>query len=132
MANELRESIRSNPSQGFQSRPRYSAEGDFLALFFRDEDYHAHRVDALLTVYLSMNGDKLVGVKLKGVRRILETLGRFDCLRVVPDGKTKVMLHVLLLPGIALANDPEQRERYEEVEEATRGVGIDMQELQPA
>jgi hypothetical protein len=135
MANDLKNNIRENPYQGFTSRPYYSPEGDFLTYFFCDKDHYAHRVDSALTVYLSMEEKKLVGFKIKGVRHIVETLGRFDIfnlIRDVPDGVDTVELRILLLPGIALAFNPEAREHYEEVEKKTRNIRINKKELQHA
>ena len=75
---ELKQYVQANKAKGFRPRPYISTEGDFVAFFMRDEDHYAKRVDKLLTVYLSMKTGKLVGCKFKGVRRILETLRRFN------------------------------------------------------
>ena len=129
-AKDLKEFVRANPCKGFTPRPYYSREGDFLTYYFRDVDHYAHRVDSALTVYLSMEGNKLVGFKIKGVRVITETLGLFNIIRDVPDGDETVAIHILLLPVMGRARHPEVREHYEEIEEKTRNITIPRKELQ--
>lgn len=131
MASELSEYVRANPPEGFRSRPYYSQEGDFLSVFFYDDDHFAERVDSVLTVYYSMEGrHKLVGCKVKGVRRILETLQHFNVVHTVQDGDAKVKIRILFLPGMALANDSQQREVYENVDKATGDLSVDASEFQ--
>lgn len=129
MGDDLKEFIRTNPPRKFRSSPVYSRDGDFLAFFLKDADHYAHRVDHLLTVYLDMDCEKLVGFKIKGVRRMIRALGRFNIIRTVPDGKQRLKLNVLLLPGMMVATG-EQLERYEEIDELTADVELDPAEMQ--
>ena len=135
MASELTDYIRSKRrSQEFRSVPYYSQEGDFLTLFLRNEDHYAKRVDSALTLYLSMKSNQLVGCKIKGVRRILETFGRLELTRTFhhSEGEMELELRVLLAPGMALASDEEQVEHYDQLEAAVRDIRIDKRELQPS
>lgn len=91
MASELMEFVRSNQPEEFApNRPVYSKDGDFLAFFLEDADHYAHRVDHLLTVYLEMDTGKLVGFKIKGIRRMLQALGKYNIIRMVPDGNGRL------------------------------------------
>lgn len=129
MGSELKEFIRSNrPEEFAPGRPVYSRDGDFLAFFMEDADHYAHRVDHLLTVYLEMDTSKLVGFKIKGVRRMLKALGKLNIIRTVPDGNHRLKLTLLLLPGKMIATG-EQLERYEEIEEATADLELDANEM---
>jgi len=68
MAESLIEYMKNKEVIGFESRPVYSRDGDFLTLFLKDEDYYAERIDDLLTVYYSTQSDELIGCKVKGVQ----------------------------------------------------------------
>ncbi|MGC8641526.1 MAG: hypothetical protein ACP5XB_16800, partial [Isosphaeraceae bacterium] len=75
----------------------------------------------MLTVYLAMESRELVGCKIKGVRRILETLGKFGV--TVQDEDTDLKLRFLFLPG-AISPEERRRKRYEELSRLTREVRI--------
>ncbi len=137
MDETLNEYLEGRKVKGFTSRPRYFRDGDFVSYYLVDEDHYAERVDELLTVYRSMKDrNRLVGCKIKGVSRILETLGSFAV--SIHDGNGQILLGPLFLGSMALArnpslkNDQERRSRYEEVRLATRDVWLDESELQPA
>jgi hypothetical protein len=55
----------------FGPRPYYSPEGDFIAVFFEDEDHYAVSGSDPLTLYVSTNDHRVVGCKINGVRRIM-------------------------------------------------------------
>src|SRR4051794_34529314 len=92
---------------GFESRPVYSRDGDFITLFLKDEDYHAERVDELLTVFHSTLTDELVGCKIKGIQLLLETLGRFGV--SIEDGE--VQMNFLFVAGALIS--PSMKDKYE-------------------
>ncbi len=128
MAEDLTDYLAGREVTGFTPRPHYSRDGDFLTFFFADEDAVAERVDELLTVYLSAKTKKLVGVKIKGVRRILSTLGAFGGTALDPPQT----LGVFFLGGMAVSREPQHKERYRELGEATKTIPFDAQELQLA
>lgn len=127
MGNDLMTYLEGRDVQGFESEPRYSPDGDFLTLHLEDVDYFAQRVDDLLTVYLADDNKRLVGCKIKGVRRILDTLGQFGV--SIEDGALK--LSFFFLPGIDRM-EPSRRRWYEELGQRTRGLSVDPAELRPA
>ena len=98
MAETLIDYLENKEPRGFKPRPIYSADGDFITVYLTDEDSYAERVDELLTVYLSVEEHSLVGCKIKGVRRLLKTLGDFG---VSVDGKN-VSVSLLFLAGNCL------------------------------
>ena len=67
MEQTLKEYLRTHPCQGFNPVPHYSALGDFLTYYFRDDRAYEQRVDEVLTVYLSMKTHELVGFKITGI-----------------------------------------------------------------
>ena len=125
MAEDLMSYLDGREATGFEPRPFYSPDGDFLTFYFREDDHYAERVDELLTVYLSMDTQELVGCKIKGVRRILDTLGKLGVL--VDDGEVKMSF--LFLSG-AFSREDARRKRYEEIGTRTRGIRINPKELQ--
>ena len=63
---------------------------------------YAQRIDSLLTVYLSLDEEKLVGCQIKGFGRIMERLKSFHVIIKNRD----VQLTMLFLACRALAEDP--------------------------
>ncbi|MCK6486503.1 MAG: hypothetical protein HUU22_12550 [Phycisphaerae bacterium] len=55
----------------FESKPFYSDEGDCVHWWFENADHYADRVDCWLTLYRAIDGDRLVGFKLKNVKSLL-------------------------------------------------------------
>lgn len=59
-------------------RPVYVPDGDCLVYYASDEPCHAHRVDTLVTVYLSdSDPERIVGCQIKGVEKVLRRFGSF-------------------------------------------------------
>jgi len=125
MAEDLVTYLGGREAKAFEPRPFYSPDGDFLTFFFREDDHYAERVDELLTVYLSMETKELVGCKIKGVRRILDTLGKLGVL--VDGGEAK--LSFFFLSG-AFSRQDSRRKRYEEIGTRTKGIRIRPEELE--
>ena len=128
MEQTLKEHVQTHTCQGFYPVPHYSALGDFLTYFFRDDRAYEQRVDELLTIYLSMETDELVGCKIKGVRHILRTAGDFD---VTLDG-AGVRLGFFFFVGAAAAKDAKQKQRYEELRLIAKDATVDRKLLLPA
>jgi hypothetical protein len=111
MAQDLDEYLRENHSEDFTPAPQYFATGDYVAYHFGAERSYAHRVDDLLTVYLSTENDELVGCKIKCVKHILDSAGEFGVL--LDDGS--VRMGILFFYGAARATDDAKRRPYEEL-----------------
>jgi len=127
MAGDLIEFLKDKDVLGFQPHPQYSAEGDFLTFFFQNEDCHGERVDDLLTVYRAEKSGELVGCKIKGVRRILSTMGHFGLTVEEPP----ISLGVLFLAGMAVSGgDRQSRKYYETIGERTRNIPLPARQLQ--
>lgn len=77
MATTLKDYLRSHEPGEFRAAPHYFPTGDYLTYFVSDERSYAKRLDDVVTVYLAMGSDRLVGCKVKGVRHILKTAGAF-------------------------------------------------------
>ena len=98
------------PSPGeFRPWPLYTAEGDSLTFYVKDEDSYAERIDDLLTIYKSVSRDEIVGCQVKGVRRKLESLNKF----IVTVKAPKFDLGLLFLTYMATTDSPVARHQYE-------------------
>ena len=128
MADELTVYLKTAKPRGFRSRPFYSPEGDCLTFYFADEDHHAERMDEFLTVYRSMDRDKFVGFKLKGVAHLLELVGNF-CFQVF-DGNGDLKLSMLLAAGTMNTKEPCAVPAYQEFATKTSQVRVNKRELQ--
>ena len=110
MEQTLNEYLESHTPQGFKPVPHYFPVGDYVTYYFRNERCYEERVDDLLTVYLSMATNKLVGCKIKGVKHILETAGEFSVM--LPP-----KLGFFFFVGQFGSKDEEVRKRYREMAE---------------
>jgi len=120
MADDLMDYLKTHPCKGFRPAPRYSAPGDFVTFYFREERAFARRVDDLLTVYLSMETKELVGCKIKGVKHLLQTAGSL----FVSIDAGKVRLAFFFALGEKVARDPEQKRLYQELAALTKDVEL--------
>ena len=127
MAQNLTEYLRGRKAKRFVARPLYFQDGDFVSYFLKDERCYARRVDRLLTLYVSMQSDELVGCKIKGVRRLLKKLGDFGVM--IEDGDGAV-LGLLFLAAASLTDDPSQKEEYERIGHKIGSAKIEKSELQ--
>jgi hypothetical protein len=59
----------------FRPSHYYCAEADALTFYFRQDEFYASRVDDLLTVYLAMDTNDLVGCQVKGIRDAIQKRG---------------------------------------------------------
>ena len=108
MVSSLIEYLKENPSRGFRSVPQYFPTGDFLTYFLKDVPYYAERLDEILTVYLAVDTNEMIGLKVKGVRHILKTV---DELELVVDGET-VKLGIFIFAGAATDRPGRKADRY--------------------
>lgn len=77
LISHLREAIGAD-SGDRDRRPVYVRDGDCLVYYAGEEPCHAHRIDGLVTVYLSdQEPRKIVGCQIKGVEGMLRKLGSF-------------------------------------------------------
>ena len=122
MAEDLLTYLAGKEAMGFEPRPYYSPDGDFLTFFFREDDHYAERVDDLLTVYHSMENHEPVGYKIKGVRLIFETLGEFG---VEVEGGEVSMGFLFLSGALSPDGEPEavQRDRQPNQEHSNQSKG---------
>jgi hypothetical protein len=130
MDKELKEYLKAHPAKGFRARPYYSVAGDCVIFYASNERCHAKRINELLTVYVSVESDKAIGCKIKGVRRLI--LSRFGKLVRSPQGAD---LKSLILGGMALSREVEEHPEsgsFDEIADLIEGILVEEGELQQA
>jgi hypothetical protein len=130
MVEELKEYLRDHPAKGFRPRPFYSAPGDCVIFYASNERCYAKRINELLTIYMSMESDRPVGCKIKGVQQPI--LSRFGKLVKSPGGTA---LKSLILGGIALSRevvDSLEPGLFDELADLIEGISLEEGELQQA
>jgi hypothetical protein len=92
--------------KGFEPRPYFGPEEDSLTFYFDNTESYGKRVDDLLTLFLSVKSDQLVGCRVKGIRKNLKRLGKLGI--AIKHGKVRLDLFFQLLAF--LAEKPQQRQ----------------------
>lgn len=126
MAETLMEYLESKRCNGFTAIPHYSPEGDCVTYFVKPDRCIADRIDELVTVYHSMKTNELVGCTIKGVHRILSTLGNFGV--SVEDGEVSLGLFFMA----AAVMNPAQKPRYKELGKGMGSARVKSAELRRA
>lgn len=62
--------LRDNPCRAFRVSPFYSQDGDFLIVFFDDEDCYTKALTPEVEIYRANSDDRIVGTKIYGLRRL--------------------------------------------------------------
>jgi hypothetical protein len=120
MAKDLMKYLEQTKPRGFDPRPYYGPEEDSLTFYFKNTESYGKRVDELLTLFLSVKDDELVGCLVKGVRRNLKRLGRFGIAITHRKVRLGLFFHLLAF----LAEKPQQREKYLDLSQRTKDVDV--------
>ncbi len=99
----------------------YGPNEDSLLFYFRNEESYARRLNSFVTVFLTFEGDELVGCQVKGLRRKLESDGTCSLL-IAKEGKLQLGLFFHLLAY----HDPKPESRSQLVELGQRAKGIEL------
>src|SRR5262245_36009793 len=122
MAKDLTKYLETAKSVGFQPRPYYGADEDCLTFYFDNAESYGKRVDELLTVFLSVKNDELVGCQVKGIRQNLKRLGNFGI--AIKHGKVRLDLFFHLLAY--LAKKPQLRQKYLDLSQRLKDVEVEF------
>ena len=105
---------------------RYGYAEDSLFFYFRSDESYARRLNNFVTLFLSREGDELVGCQVKGLRQKLESDGSF-CLAVKRDGRLELGLFFHLLAYDTPEAKP--RDYLIELGQRAKGIQVDPKEL---
>jgi hypothetical protein len=130
MADNLSEFMKkleaSEPPQFASPEMRYGANEDALTVYFRSGESYAYHLNNVVTLFLSFEGDELVGCRVKGLRRALQPEGKLT-IAVHQDGKLELGLFFHLLAYDT--PEPEPRNRLVELGQRAKGMELDTQRL---
>ena len=122
---ELIKYINTHPPVGtFKPCAYYGAEEDALMFYFRNSPDYAQRINSVVTIYLSMDDNELVGCQIKGVGRILRELGQLDV--TIKHGKIKLQV-VLLAVMERMMNESDTREVYRTVFKKAQETDVELE-----
>ena len=124
MAKELMKFLETAKPKGFEPRPFFGPEEDSLTFYFEGAESYGKRVDELLTLFLSVKNDELVGCQVKGVRKNLKRLGNFGI--AIKHGKVRLDLFFHLLAF--LAERPQQRKTYLDLSQHSKDAEVELDE----
>jgi hypothetical protein len=124
MAKDLMKFLETAKPKGFEPRPYFGPHEDSLTFYFHNAESYGKRVDDLLTLFLSVKSDELVGCQVKGIRRNLKRLGNFGI--AIKHGKVRLDLFFHLLAF--LAEKPQQRQKYLDLSQRTKDVEVQFDE----
>ena len=69
--------------KSFKPSATYIPEGDCIEFMFAPDNYRAHRIDGLVTVYYSRKTDRVIGGLIKGVRAFCKKMeGKYPGFRM--------------------------------------------------
>jgi hypothetical protein len=122
MAKDLMKYLETAKPKGFEPRPYFGPEEDSLTFYFDNAESYGKRVDDLLTLFLSVKTDQLVGCQVKGIRKNLKRLGNFGL--AIKHGKIRLDLFFHLLAF--LAEKPQQRQKYLDLSQRIKDVEVEF------
>jgi hypothetical protein len=122
MAKDLMEFIETHQPKGFERRPYFGPEEDSLTFYFKNSESYGKRVDHLLTLFLSVKDDQLVGCQVKGLRKNLKRLGNFGI--AIKQGKVRLDLFFHLLAF--LVEQPQKRQEYLDFSQRIKNVEVEF------
>lgn len=127
MATTVNEFVQGNAPNKFDKEAVvFSETGDFLTVYFSDDDAYTRRIDDLVTVYYSEATNELVGCKVKGVRRLVDEMGSLG----VTLTSDEISVWVLIANSFDLAEmTPEYFRDYQLIQQKTRPVRIERSML---
>src|SRR5947207_1600700 len=99
MAKDLMKFLETTKPKGFEPRPYFGPAEDSLTFYFDNAESYGKRVDDLLTLFLSVKDNRLVGFQVKGLRRNFKRLGQFGV--SIKHGKVRLDLFFHLLAFLA-------------------------------
>lgn len=114
----------------FRPTAYYDPDGDCIEFLARPDNFHAERVDELVTVYVSEETGEVIGSLLKGVTRLckklLQTLPGFKI--EIRHGRVK-LVHIFLaqLWSSQLSPDDLATLTYEKLIQVAQQTGVEVE-----
>ncbi len=123
---KLDDLVSQTKARPFVPKPFYDVANDFLTFYVENCKTYGVRIDDVVTLYLAVDSDRLVGCQIKGVRRLLADREIYKV--TVADNQLTLGLVFLSLVSF----NPGIREMEEKFAEFTRRVPLDAPLLEAA
>lgn len=117
---------KSEPQPFSSPQVYYGSKEDSLTLYFRPDESYAHRLDNLVTIFLTNEGDELVGCQIKGLCRKLKTDGNLT-VAIARNEELELGLFFYVLAYEAPDRGP--KNRLLELGDLAKGVKLDTKEM---
>ena len=100
-----------SPEEPFQPTATYDPDGDCIEYLIKPDNFYAHRVDELLTVYRSEDTGELVGSFIKSVRSFWKKLiQQSPAFGVFYQEGPVLLSHLFFARLLQLEGKPDQKE----------------------
>jgi hypothetical protein len=116
----------SEPSDFTRPQVRYGYEEDSLLFYFRQDESFAHRVNNVVTLFLSFEGHDVVGCQINGLRRKMLSDGIFG-IAIRRKGQLELGLFFHLLAYEI--SDADERKQLVEHGQRAKGLEVDTEQL---
>ena len=128
----LRDFVKSAPPAEFRAEAKYYRDGDFVAVFVKDAQHYAQRIDEVLTIYREEGTDELVGCKIKSVTFLIKRFGDFavEVEEFAESGKG-VRMALFFMTAATLA-ESSRRRHYVEAAQKLKDKYFDLSEVKSA
>jgi hypothetical protein len=126
MAQDLMEFMReleaSEPEAFIAPQIRYGSAEDLLLVYFRPDESYAKQLNDHVTVFISLNGNDLVGCQIQGLKHHLQSDGHFS-LAIKTGSKIELGIYFHLLAYDV--PEAESRSRLVELGQKAKGIEFD-------
>jgi hypothetical protein len=120
---ELLKSFRPS-NAAFSPCAYYGDEEDALIFYFRPGRDYARRLNSVVTLYISLDDDELIGCQIKGIRSVVEDLGSFN----IEVSHGRVSLSVLIMAYAAtMIGDADARIAYRQIAQAASDAKLEVE-----
>lgn len=100
-----------SPEEPFQPTATYDPDGDCIEYLIKPDNFYAHRVDELLTIYRSEKTDELVGSFIKSVRSFWKKLiQQSPAFGIIVQEPPVLLSHFFFARLLQLPDRPDQKE----------------------
>ena len=121
-----------SPEEPFQPTATYDPDGDCIEFLIKPDNFYAHRIDDLVTVYYSEKTNELVGSFIKSVRAFCKKLIQQNpWFAIVVDEPPVRLSHLFVAQLMQLPGSPDQAQlhlitTYKELIKRADQENIDM------
>ena len=100
-----------SPERPYKANAAYDPDGDCIEFFIKPDDFYAHRVDELFTVYYSEKTNEVVGSFIKSVKAFCKKLiQQSPWFEIIVDEPPIQLSHLFIARLLQLQGKPDKTE----------------------